>query len=415
MGEEIQLIGDGEGFLIVGPNEDIEEFLESEGLQTSAREPGRVASVLRSGLAIAEALSTAAESSGRWVKLTKESADAMKKFGLMDTGTAGVQHAMVGKPGSIKQWVQVVSAPQSIASNPALLSGAAGVMAQLAMQQMVEEITDYLAAIDRKLDAVLRAQMNEVLARMDGIDLLLREASSVRESVGRVSDVSWSKLQHSSSVILETQAFALRQLADLARSLEDASKIDDLADVADQASREAKKWLNILARCVQLHDSLAVIELDRVMADNPDELERHLVGLRAARQQRTELFEGATESLLDRLRSAVGTANSKVLLNPLRAPAVVRSSNEVAESVVAFREVLSIESERQSAEARRWLDAASEAWDTVRENGVGGVEAVKTLGAGTVQQAKSVKQKLVGRAAGRVRRDAGNDVDGPSQ
>jgi hypothetical protein len=41
-----------------------------------------------------------------------------------------------------------------------------GDMAQLAMKQSIDEITDYLAVIDAKVDAVLRAQTDAVVADM---------------------------------------------------------------------------------------------------------------------------------------------------------------------------------------------------------------------------------------------------------
>ena len=133
------------------------------------------------------------------MKLTKESAQAVKKFGLTHTKTPGVSHAMVGQPGDIKQWIQIVKSPGSMVTNPAMLAGAAGIMAQIAMQQQMDEITDYLATIDEKLDDVLRAQTNQVLARLDGVDLAVREAMSVRDAVGRVSEVTWSKVQNSAA------------------------------------------------------------------------------------------------------------------------------------------------------------------------------------------------------------------------
>ena len=43
-------------------------------------------------------------------------------------------------------------------------------MAQLAMQQQMDAIIDYLEIIDEKLDSVLRSQTNQVLARLDGVD-----------------------------------------------------------------------------------------------------------------------------------------------------------------------------------------------------------------------------------------------------
>ena len=123
---------------------------------------------------------------------------------------------MVGQRGSIKKWIQIETGPGSMLTNPAMLAGAAGIMAQMAMQQQMDEITDYLATIDQKLDAVLRAQTNQVLARLDGVDLAVREAMSVRDAVGRVSEVTWSKVQNSAQTIHETQGYALRQLGDLA-------------------------------------------------------------------------------------------------------------------------------------------------------------------------------------------------------
>lgn len=104
------------------------------------------------GAAGVQASSEIAAASGRWVKLTKESAQAVEKYGLMTSKTPGVSHAMVGKPGDIKQWIQIARGPGSFAASPAVLSGAAGIMTQLAMQQAMHEITDYLAKIDQKLE-----------------------------------------------------------------------------------------------------------------------------------------------------------------------------------------------------------------------------------------------------------------------
>ena len=93
-------------------------------------------------------------------------------------------------------------------------------MAQLAMQQAMDEITDYLAAIDAKLDDVLRSQRDSVLAQMIGIGLQIEEAMTIREHVGRVNEVTWSKVQAATGTIADTQAYALLQLDALAERLE---------------------------------------------------------------------------------------------------------------------------------------------------------------------------------------------------
>jgi hypothetical protein len=143
-------------------------------------------------------------------------------------------------------------------TNPAMLAGAAGIMAQIAMQQQMKAITDYLAVIDQKLDDVLRAQTNQVLARLDGVDLAVREAESVRDAVGRVSEVTWSKVQNSAQMIHETEGYALRQLGDLAGQIEEKNKIGDLAETAKAAEAESRR-LVVLARCFELHDAVGVL------------------------------------------------------------------------------------------------------------------------------------------------------------
>ena len=294
MNNEVELISDGDGLAVIGNPTAVERFMASVGLSSNAGSP-RLGAAFSAGASVAQTGSEIAANSGRWVKLTEESAQAVKKFGLMPTKTPGVSHAMVGQPGDIKQWIQIVKSPGSMVTNPAMLAGAAGIMAQIAMQQQMDEITDYLATIDEKLDDVLRAQTNQVLARLDGVDLAVREAMSVREAVGRVSEVTWSKVQNSAQTIHETQGYALRQLGDLADKIEEKTKIGDLAETAKEAEAEVQKWLVVLARCFELHDAVGVLELDRVLDASPDELDRHRLGLKSARRDRLELISERTE------------------------------------------------------------------------------------------------------------------------
>jgi hypothetical protein len=392
---EVELISDGDGLAIIGNPTAVERFMASVGLSSNAGSP-RLGAVFSVGASVVQTGSEIAAGSGRWVKLTKESAQNLKRYGLTDTKTQGVSHAMAGQRGSIKKWLQIET-PGAMVRNPAMLAGAAGIMAQLAMQQQMNEITDYLATIDEKLDAVLRAQTNQVLARLDGVDLAVREAMSVREAVGRVSEVTWSKVQNSAQTIHETQGYALRQLADLADKIEEKNKIGDLVETAKEAEAEVQKWLFVLARCFELHDAVGVLELDRVLDVSPDELDRHLLGLKSARRHRLELISEQTERLLGRMSAAVDMANSKVLFNPWQSPAVVKSSHHVAAGVHEFHELLGIEPGRESSEARRWSEALAERWDSALETGTSIVDTVKNFGGETRDQARSVKDKLSNR------------------
>lgn len=405
MDDEVELISDGDGLAVIGNPTAVERFMASVGLSSNAGSP-RLGAAFSAGASVAQTGSAIAANSGRWVKLTEKSAQDVKDFGLTPTKTPGVSYGMVGQPGDIKHWIQIVKSPGSMVSNPAVMAGAAGIMAQFAMQQQMNEITDYLATIDQKLDAVLRSQTNQVLARLDGVALAVREAMSVRDAVGRVSEVTWSKVQNSAQTIHETQGYALRQLGDLADKIEEKNKMGDLAETAKEAEAEVQKWLVVLARCFELHDAVAVLELDRVLDASPDELDRHRLGLKSARRDRLQLISERTDHLLGRMDAAVGRANSKVLFNPKQSPAVVKSSNHVAAGVHEFHELLGIESGCEPSEARRWSEAAAERWDSARATGASSVDTVKNFGGETRDQARSMKDKLSNRIAERKLRQS---------
>jgi hypothetical protein len=413
MDDEIQLISDGDGLAVVGDPAAVERFLVSEGLPSKDLGLHRLGSVLNTGAVVAQAGSEIAANSGRWVKLTKESAEALDKYNLMKGSSPGVSRAVLTDRGKIKGLVEIVKpgtlkGAGTLLSNPAVLAGAAGIMAQLAMQQTMDEITDYLATIDKKVDDVLRAQTDAVLADMIGVDFVIEEAMTIREQVGRVSEVTWSKVQGTTMTIARTQAYTLRQLDALAEKMERETKIGELATTANDAKAKVLEWLAVLARCFKLQDAIAVLELDRVLDASPDELDRHRLALRVARNNRLELISRSTERLMARMDAAAATANTKVLLHPTSSREVVRSSNTVANAVVDFHGRLGIESGRDSLEARRWVDAATDVRDKALDVGSDGVDTARRLGSETFDRTRSATGKLSSRIterALRLRRD----------
>lgn len=397
MDNEIELISDGEGLAVIGESTAVERFVASLPESGSPR----VGRALTVGSSVAHAGSQVAEHSGRWVKLTKESAQHAKKFGLTDTKTPGIKYAMTGRAGASKKWLKLEAGPKAMMSNPAMLANAGALMAQMAMQQQMDEIVDYLEVIDQKLDSVLRAQTNQVLSRLDGVDLAVREAMTVRKTVGRVSEITWSKVQNSAQTIHEVQGYALRHLKDLADTIE-AKKIADLMKVTQEAEAEVQQWLLVLARCTELHDAVGILELDRVLDASPDELDRHRLGLQSARADRVALLAEATERILGRVDAAIDMANRKVLLNPIQSPAVVESGNNITAGVLEFHDVLEIDTGRESIEGRAWRDAASDSLIKVRDSGASGVGAVKKVSGDSVETARSAGSSLAGRIAKRL-------------
>src|SRR3712207_3073046 len=273
----------------------------------------------------------------------------------------------------------------------------------------MDEITEYLAVIDAKLDDVLRAQEDAVLADMIGVGFDIDEAMTPREHGGRVNEVTWSKVQGASATIARTQAYALRQLDALAKKLERTTNVGALAETAKAAETKAQDWFAVLARCFQLQDAIAVLELDRVLEVAPDDLDGHRLGLKAVRQKRLETIAQTTGELLTRMDAAAGTANAKVLLNPIQSPAVVRSREHVAVAVAEFHSRLGLESGGESVEARAWTAAATEFRAKVLETGAEGVDVSWRLGNETFGRAKSVTGKFSSGVAGRAARWRGND------
>ena len=292
-----------------------------------------------------------------------------------------------------------------------MLAGAPALMAQLAMQQAMDEITDYLAAIDAKLDDVLRAQRDSVLAQMIGVGLQIEEAMTIRQHVGRVNEVTWSKVQDATGTIADTQAYALLQLDALAEKLERKSTIADLMKTANDAEAKTRDWLAVLARCFQLQDGIAILELDRVLETAPDDLAGHRLGLKAARQDRLDTISRSTEQLVTRIQTAAARANSRVLFNPIQSPAVVQASTSVTASVGDFHERLGIGAARHSVETRRWAAAAADVRNRARTKGADAIGAGKRLGTETRERATSATDKVANRFVERARRRRGPDDD----
>lgn len=418
---EIQLVVDDHGLAVFGSLNAVEEFLAAEGLVGSDPSSkglglGRLRDLLSTGSAVAQAGSEVSANAGRWVELSDESAKAMKKYGLRESSKTGLSTGVLkGENGRVKGFVEFARGPGKSFTNPAMLVGAAGIMAQLAMQQAMDEITDYLQRIDAKLDDVLRAQKDSVVSRLIGAGMAIDEAMTVSQARECVDEVTWSKVQNLSTTIAEVQGYALAQLDALATKLESAGKVSDIATATATAAASTQEWLAVLARTFQLQEGLDVLELDRVLDTSPDEVDNHRRGLGAARRKRLTDIGAATERLLDRMVTAAGTANEKVLLHPSASPKAVRASERASGSILDFHDLLGLQSNRQPVELRRWSTAAAEVRDRALESGSEGLgRARRTGGAATarVRSSASSARRSAQALPGRLRSGANGEETG---
>jgi hypothetical protein len=399
--DEIAIVKDGDSLAVVGNGPTVaERFLATEGLTSRDLGLHRLGPSLSTPGAALQAASGISANWGRWVKLTKDSADVAKKLPLVKDPKTGNFFAIAkAQNGHFAKNLQFVAGPGSLVTNltnPAMLANVGALMSQQAMQQAMDEIKDYLAKIDEKVDDVLRAQKDAVLADMIGVDLVIEEAMTIRDHVDRVDEVTWSKVQATALAIARTQGYALLQLDGLAKKVEDKAKLSDLAKTTKEAESTFLEWLAVLAHCFRLLDGLAVLELDRVLGSSPDDLNQHRLGLKAARQNRLDLISHSTSQLMARMQAAgaVGLANTNILLHPQTSRAVVESSNHVVAAVADFHDRLGIERDRQHVGPKRWLDALAEVRDKALETGAGAVDTARTLSTETLDRARSATDKL---------------------
>jgi hypothetical protein len=355
MDNEIQLISDGDGLAVVGEPTAVERFLRSEGLWAASKgfDLRRLTSLLGLGSDVAQAASEITANSGRWIKLTEESARLVKEHGLMESKTPGESHLMVGIPGAVKSWLQAETGPASALTNPAVLAGVAGLMAQAARQQTMAEITDYLVRIDEKVDDVLGKVDGTVLKDMRGARLQIRRAMTMREQEGRVTGDAWSEVQNASGKLADVQGYALLQLETTAEKLESKTRTGGLAQATEEARPEVRKWLAVLADCFQLQDAFDVLALDRALDESADAVAARRRGLEADRRDRLDLIARHTEHLLGRMDLAVGRANATMVWTRTKSLAVIESGNHLAAGVHEFHELLGVEADRRSWDARK--------------------------------------------------------------
>jgi hypothetical protein len=391
MGDDIQLVSDGDGLAVFGNPAEVDQFLIGEGLASK----GRLGSAISLGSVAATAGTAASANSGRWVKLSAESSSLLEKYGLVTNPITGLSmKTLRSEKGNFVELFEYADDAKSLFLDSAAAAAAGGLLSQLAMRQAMDEITDYLETINEKVDDVLRAQKDAVLADMIGVGFVLDDAMVLRDQVGRVSEVTWSKVQAAPTTIGRTEAYALRQLDAIAEKLEHKTSVADLAETSKDAESKVREWLAVLARCFQLQDEFTVLELDRVSDASPNELDHHRLALKAARTQRLEQIARSTNRLMARIDAAATTANKKVILHPIASREIVESSNQVAAGVVEFRGRLGIEGDRESLQAKKWSTAVVEMKDQALKVGAEGVVVAKGLGDDALDRTRDVRSRV---------------------
>lgn len=345
--DEIQIFSDEHGIAFIGNKKAVDRFLESKGLLSISERLNlnSLGSALQAASAIADQAANIAEHSGRYVKLTKESAKLRKEFELIPTAEEGISHLMVGKPGKVRSWLQMEEGPATQLVNPALLTGISGILAQAARQYEAKEYRKLLVKIEDTLDDVRRGQKNDILSTMDGVAFAVQQAMNIREHGGDLI-TAWGKIKAEPAVIGKVEGAALRELTTLADKLLKDRSVGAVTKSVQQAEEEAGLWIAVLGRCFELQNELEIIELEYVARTKPELLEGHRQGLDAHQQERRLAIAQQTVVLLESLDNAGAIVAGNVLLHATEAQKAIAVIHNLGNLVDDLHTPLGIETDR---------------------------------------------------------------------
>ena len=349
--QDIQIIKDEQGMLILGDDAAVDSWLDVTGLRKQAR--GVTMQALHAGSKGFQMLGDAAVHNGRWVKLTEESAQKVAQYG--GTGTGVVREG--GKIRHILKFEDLSKA--SSLANPQMLTGVAGVMTQMALEQAIQEITDYLETIDSKIDDLLQDQKDQSIANLVGVAHMIDETMMIRSKVGIVTETTWSKIAGCPQDLVRAQGYALLKIEGLSKKLSEAGDAAEAERLSVQLQQDITEWMSILGNAVQLQDKLYVLELDRVMAERPETLEPHKQGIIEARRVRLHDIESKLFQLNASVRQSAQDVRGQKVLHPFAVNHTLQLLNDVNDRMVHFAVSIGIEAERIEIEmAPSWKDAA---------------------------------------------------------
>lgn len=396
MSAEIEIVSDGDGALILGDENAIQEFSAQYGLiDWSHKVPlDRLSRWLHLGTEAANRITQIAQQSGMYVKLTPESVEALKKAGgLMPTAKKGVSHLMLGKTGDHSmKWLQADTSASALIGNPAVLTGVSGLLASFSQQLEAKELNEFMARVDARLDEVLTNQRNETLAKIETAAEQIEEAFSLLDSDGDPQTI-WELVRSVDERIATVQNEALKSLGSVVDSAKRADSKKEMKKLSQEVEGKVNLWLSVLARCFELKDQFNVIELDHVMMTAPKKYDGHRKGLAKNRQRRQRKVIDQTRQVLAALDEAGALAVGRTIIHPNVAKRLVEAINTTAGEIHSFHKPLGISENHKELEALPWREAWKDP-DQLKEAAKIGAKGV-VVGGVTMIAAVAVKSGVL--------------------
>lgn len=361
--DDVELVSDGEHLLVVGNDRiAVEGFMRSTGLLEHAREIGarQLVPMLRSAAQVTQTAAQTISESGLWVKLTEQSAAAIKDYGLTETDVPGVAYAMAGRPGDIKQWLKIDVSVGAKLTSPGMLSSVAGGLTQAAMQAEAEQLRALWESLDEKLDQVLRGQRDAVLGPLAGIERHLSASQTFLGVQGEIDTQEWDKIAGVALRLREIQSTSVEKLRGIAADMAKHTRVGDLDARLPEITRHVQLWVGVIARCVTALDEFSALELEHTAAIAPSKLDAKRQAIQRDRRVAiTELSAGVAD-LMGQMSASATLASKNVLLHRTKVPRVLDLIDDSRGRVKSLYEALGLMIDWDSITATQWRAAVLE-------------------------------------------------------
>lgn len=379
--------------LLLGDDQRIDALLAEWGVDGSSRS-GRVDSrMLNTVSGVASTAAQLQESSGRWVKLTKESAASFRKLSKTNKPRNGVLSGVIrGDKGRVAQHAKFSMGDLKI--NPANLAGLANLAGAFAAQMAAEEIKGLLEGIDSKISSLAEDRRAELVGVTRGVTSVIGEAFELYQTTGALGQSSWEKIQSHQSELVAIVHRGLERLS-VQSGKTTAGTTTERARALEELRQDiAPLWIPVLGQAMVSLSRFRILEQARVNAVDPGLAEHHRELATRHHQELVKSIGHTLDSMRGALDETLALRDGALVRHPLLPGRMRADAKHVAELTTELGDYLAwapaLEAEWSH---KRWTQAVG----SVASAGVDGVRR----GAGkTAQVAAQAGGRLTDTARG---------------
>ena len=151
-----------------------------------------------------------------------------------------------------------------------------------------------------------------------------------------VSATTWSKIQGNSTDLHIALSSALEHLRGFADDARTATSSGKFSTVTGTIKSELPFWLAVLSTAITLQDRLAVLEIARVTATTPDELDNHRRAIELSRADRLNSVWRTVRALAEAFHRPDLLTDSEKLRHPRHSTQIDTNVNTINAQLATF-------------------------------------------------------------------------------